>query len=97
MKKFENLPQDADTQILLSFETKIGETDCVFQSWIFDSIQGNSLIFHAEELEHLNDEKLKSWINAESEIVQNKSSMNVSRHSDRHNFVFVNFDFEVLR
>lgn len=94
--KFEQIPADLDTQILLSSEMKFGEIDCLFQAWVWDSIQGNSLIFRAEDVKNQTDDELKNWIASESEIVQTKSSMNVSRNPYKHDFVFVNFDFKAM-
>lgn len=93
-KKFEQIPTDLDTQILLYSEMKFGEIDCLFQAWVWDSIQGNSLIFHTDDVKNRNDEDLKKWITSESEIVQSQSSINISRNPYKHNFVFVNFDFQ---
>ena len=95
-KNFEQIPVDADTTILLSTEVKFGETICMFQAWVWDGIQGNSLIFHADDVENQNDEELKKWITSESEIVQSKSSMNVSRNPYKHDYVVVNFDFKAM-
>ncbi len=95
-RNFENIPLDEDTLILLSSKMKFGELDCVFQAWIYDQIQGNSLIFYDEDLVSKTDEDLKNWILKESEIVQDKSirKMTISRNFEEHPFVFVNFDFQ---
>ncbi len=96
-QKFENIPLDEDTQILLSSQMKFGEIDCVFQVWVYDSIQGNSLIFYAEDLQNKSDEELKNMILTESEIVSNKSQkLTVSKNKEKHPFVFVNFDFKSI-
>ncbi len=97
-RNFENIPLDDDTQILLSSQMKFGELDCVFQIWTYDAIQGNSLIFYADDLQDKSDEELKTMILTESEIVSNKSQkLTISKNNDEHPFVFVNFDFKTIR
>lgn len=96
MNKFEQIPNDLDTVILLSSEMKFGEIDCMFQAWVWDEIQGNSLIFHVNDLGNRTDDELKNWITSKSEIVQRKSTMTVSRTPSKHDFVFVNFDFQAM-
>lgn len=95
-KDFDQIPVDSETTILLSTEVTFGETISMFQAWVWDGIQGNSLIFHAGDVENFNDEELKFWINSQSEIVQSKSSMNVSRNPYKHDYVVVNFDFKAM-
>src|SRR5690606_17572474 len=94
-KTFDNIPRDENTRILMSVNLKFGDLDCVFQTWSFEKILGNSLIFYAADLEFESDEEIKNWILKNSEIVQNKSvkSMTVSRNPAEHPYVFVNFDF----
>lgn len=94
--KFKNIPMDDDTKILLTSNLKFGELDCVFQAWVYDHIQGNSLIFLSDDLKLGTDEELKRWILATSEIVQDKSirKMTISRNPEEHPYVFVNFNFQ---
>lgn len=96
INKFEHLPIDTETQILLSSEMKFGEIDCTFQAWVWDSIQGNSLIFRASDLGNRTDDDLKNWITSESEIVQSKSSMKISRNAQNQDYIVVNFDFQAF-
>ncbi len=97
-RNFDNIPLDEDTQILLSSEMKFGELDCVFQAWIYEHIQGNSLIFHSDDFKNQTDEELKNWILSSSEIVQSKSvrKMTVSRNPEEHPYIFINFDFREI-
>lgn len=94
ISKFEQVPNDLDTTILLSTEVKFGEINCMFQAWVWDRIQGNSLIFLASDLGNRTDDDLKNWITSESEIVQKKSSMNISRNTKE--YIVVNFDFQPM-
>lgn len=96
INKFEQLPIEVDTQILLSSEMKFGEIECTFQAWIWSSIQGNSLIFRASDLGNRTDDDLKNWITSESEIVQSKSSMKIYRNTQNQAYIVVSFDFQVM-
>lgn len=96
-RKFENIPLDEDTRILLSSQMKFGELDCLFQIWVYDSIQGNSLIFYADDLLDKSEDELKTMILTESDIVSNKSQkLTISKNKEEHPFVFVNFDFKSI-
>lgn len=94
MRNFKNIPMDAETEILLSSQMKFGNIDCLFQAWTFDSIQGNSLIFFAEDLKGKSDDEIKKMVLTESEIVINKSRITLSKNEKEHPYVFVNFDFK---
>jgi hypothetical protein len=48
--KFDNVPTEEDTAITLSLESKFGEYDVLYQQWIWDGIQANSLIFDNDDI-----------------------------------------------
>ncbi len=48
--KFDNVPTEEDTAIMLSLESKFGEYDVLYQQWIWDGIQANSLIFDNDDI-----------------------------------------------
>lgn len=95
-EKFTNIPLDDDTVILFESEMKFGEIDCVLQSWRFDNIQGNSLIFLTSDLNFPSNEELKKWVTTESEIIQNKEKVTFSTNPIEHPYTFVNFDFKTI-
>lgn len=95
IEKFLNIPLDDDTKILFESPMKMGEIDCVLQIWRFDNIQGSSLIFQTSDLDFTSDEELKNWVR-ESEIIQNKEKIRLSKEPNEHPFTFVNFDFKTL-
>jgi hypothetical protein len=92
-KKFLNIPLDEDTTILFESPMKMGEINCFLQIWRFDNIQGSSLIFLTSDLNFSSDEELKNWVK-ESEIIQNKEKITLSKEPNDHPFTFFNFDFK---
>lgn len=90
MKNFDNIPRD-DGAILFRTENKFGELDCVFETWIWDGIQANSIIFHKNNVSHLSDEELEKMIK-ESLIFKKDNSVTISRKNEK--YTFVNFNFE---
>ena len=58
-EKFLNTPNDSDTRIISNKEMIIKDVDALLQTWIFDGIKGQSLIFVTAEVESFSDEILK--------------------------------------
>ncbi len=91
--KFDNVPTEADTVITLSFESKFGEYDILYQQWIWDGIQANSLIFDNDDIA---DIELQSLI----EEVRNSPLVNDFREkitsSVNKQYTFINFNFLVF-
>ena len=72
---------------------KFGLLDCVYQTWIYDGIKGNSLIFFKNDLQNILKENLKSEIR-QSNLLKDKTSK--ITYSDNNNgYVFFNFNFEL--
>ncbi len=91
--KFDNVPTEADTAITLSLESKFGEYDVLYQQWIWDGIQANSLIFDNDDIA---DIELQSLI----EEVRNSPLVNDFREkitsSVNKQYTFINFNFLVF-
>lgn len=89
--KFENIPNDEDTTIILSQITKIGGYDAVLQFWLWDGINGQSAIFLEEQLKACDDiEVLKIM---QSNGIEIKANHTIKRHTD--GFAFLNYNFTV--
>jgi len=91
-EKFYNVPDDYGTLIMVSEEVKFGEYDVLFQHWLWDHIEGESLIFIASDVAHLSDEELLKEVE-ESAINTVKSGLTIKRNT--HGFTFVNLNFEI--
>mgnify|MGYP000296850528 FL=1 len=89
--KFDNVPTEADTAITLSLESKFGEYDVLYQQWIWDGIQANSLIFDNDDIA---DIELQSLIEeVRNSPLVNDASKELTIKSGEY-FTFINFNFE---
>lgn len=88
MKKFDNVSVEQDTTILSSIVSKLGDSDCLYQVWVWDGIKGESMVFVADEVKDIPDQDLCS-----TPLIKNIDEVTISR--DRDGYTFVNFNFEV--
>jgi len=89
-EKFHNVPEDSGTQIIFEAETKFDDFDVLFQHWVWDGIEADSIIFVASDVAHLSDNELLKEVE-ESAINTVKSKMTIKRNT--HGFTFVNLNF----
>jgi hypothetical protein len=91
--KFDNVPTEADTAITLSLESKFGEYDVLYQQWIWDGIQANSLIFDNDDIA---DVELQSLIEEvrNSPLVNHTSKELTTKLSEQ--FTLISFNFELV-
>lgn len=85
--KFNNLTVDKGTEILLRQQTIFNGYDIMMESWIWDEIQGQSVIFHRIDIEHLTDDELINMIKEH----YNTEAITISRSNAE--YVFLNFNF----
>jgi len=90
-EKFKNIPVDDDTKIIFESTMKFEENDILYQKWFWDGIYGESIIFIADDVKHLNDDKLKKYV-AMSDMVENKDKVTVGQRRDE--YVFASFNFK---
>ena len=94
-EKFLNTPNDSDTRIISNKEMIIKDVDALLQTWIFDGIKGQSLIFVTAEVESFSDAILKELPMVANLITEKDSSITLSRKPNAA-YVFVNFNFETM-
>lgn len=92
-KKFANVPEDSGTQIILETEVKFGEFDVLFQHWIWDGIEAESIIFVASDVAHLSDDELLGQVE-DSAINTVKSGLTIKRNT--HGYTFINLNFKAI-
>lgn len=89
-EKFAGIPVEDDTAVLVNTVMEFDGIECVFQIWVWDGIEGQSLIFQDEDVAAMDEETLKakvrSWIR-----VTEESDVTFSRLGS--GFTFVNFNF----
>jgi hypothetical protein len=87
--RFDSIPMEDDTVLMLRKQVSIGGFSCVHEVWRWDGVSGESVIFRSEDVEQLTDEEILDLIGALKKSPE--ESATVKRKSD---FVFVNFNFE---
>ena len=58
MSKFNNIPEQKDTEIIFREETKFGDFDVVYEKWKWDGILAESIIFDEDEVCEMNDDEI---------------------------------------
>jgi hypothetical protein len=91
--KFDDVPTDSDTVVTLNLETKFGKYDVLYQQWIWDGIQANSLIFDNDDITDIELELLVEEVN-HSPLVNDASKELTTKFAEQ--FTFINFNFEFI-
>lgn len=88
--KFSNVPLDEGTKIVKEKQVEIGSLEALHQTWIWDGVLAESLIFADADLES-NDEQYLESIAKNSGLVEDDSQFTFKHGSE--GFTFVNFNF----
>jgi len=88
--KFADVSTDSDTKILFRQASKFGELDVLYEKWIWDGIQAESLIFANSDIADRSLVALEQEVR-ESPLVREKSSITVKSSAG---FTYFNFNFE---
>ena len=91
--KFDAVPVEDDTEILIQTECKFGEFDILYQKWVWNSIAAESIIFESKDISNLNDREIEQEVRS-SPLVKKDSKVTISRTES--GFTLVNFNFEKL-
>ncbi len=87
--KFNNIPVEVDTKILMSSPMRWGELDIVYQKWNWEGITAESIIFLTEDVKEMDDEALEDDVR-DGSLVRKDSQITIKRGEE---FTFVNFNF----
>jgi hypothetical protein len=91
MKNFSDVPEDPDTTILAQAEVEIGDLPALYQSWSWEGILAESVIFHSGDVAGVSDEALLQMVQDSYTILEDKFT--IKRGSE--GYVFVNFNFRL--
>ena len=86
--KFKNVGIDDDTKLLSEQETKIKNYETLFQSWKWDGVYGESIIFDNNDVNNLSKSEIKELV--KNSKIPKKDDLTISRGKE---FTFVNFNF----
>ena len=92
MSKFNNIPEQKDTEIIFREETRFGDFDVVYEKWKWDGILAESIIFDEEDVSEMDDDEIINKVK-DSPLFDDK--IYKGNPTIRHNsgFVFVNLNF----
>lgn len=88
MNKFEDIPIDSETTIVFTLPGFLNNYEVVYESWIWENVSGQSVIFYKEDIKHLSDDDLKG-------MLDNQPNITISRKFEK--YVFVNYNFKLLQ
>lgn len=91
MSEFSGISNDKDTITVARFEAKLDDIDTLYEKWVWGEIQGESFIFHADDVCHLDDAGLIAFAK-ESPMVKPDSKITISRKNE---FIYLNFNFQL--
>ena len=92
MSKFDDVPEDEDTKIMISEKMQFGDFDVLYQKWFWDGIEAESLIFVSSDVEDKGDNELEAFVR-ESDLIRD-SEITIKRGGS--GFTLVNFNFVIL-
>ncbi|WP_366187227.1 hypothetical protein [Flavobacterium ovatum] len=88
MTKFKDIPTDSETKTVFSIPGFLDNYEVVYESWIWNHISAQSVIFYKDDVTHLSDVDLKKMVDPKNKF----PNMTLSRKTEK--YVFINFNFE---
>ena len=92
MSKFNNIPEEKDTQTIFRGELKFGDLDILYEKWKRWGILAESIIFDEDDVSEMDDDEIINKVK-DSPLFDDK--IYKGNPTIRHNsgFVFVNLNF----
>ena len=87
--KFKNIPTEDDTHVIIRLDIKVGELDAVYESWHWEGVNADSIIFLTEDIK-LSDIEFNKIL-SDLKIIGDLSKITVKESGE---YTFVNFNFE---
>lgn len=88
--KFDDIPNDPDTNILLSQEALLGKYDILYQMWTWKGITAHSFIFTNDDVKGLTEEDIIKLAKS-SPFLKYDTKITFSKLDS--GYTFVNFNF----
>ena len=92
MAKFDDVPTEDETRILISKNAKWGDFDTLYQIWTWAGVQAESLIFLTKDISMIPESELLEDIRS-SAMVKDKDTEITCKTTSK--FTFFNFNFIV--
>jgi hypothetical protein len=90
LSPFLDVPVEDDTRLMNVTSIKIEGIEGRYESWVWEGIVAESLIFHTEAVEQLSDVELESLVDRYMVIKDHRKTV-----KRLENYTFVNFNFYV--
>jgi hypothetical protein len=87
--KFDKVPLDDDTTIIVQVTTEIAGFDALYQRWLWDGVTAESLIFVSDEVAALSDDELIRIVQS-SPLWRDQSEVTVKRSASDYTFLTFN-------
>lgn len=89
-EKFEGVPVESDTTILYEQEAMLGDYEVLYQKWIWEGVEAESMIFVTEDIAEFNEREIEEIVR-ESPMVKQESKVTIK--ISESGYCFVNFNF----
>jgi len=93
MRNFSDVAEDPDTTILAQEEVEIGNILALHQTWGWEGILAESVIFHRDDVAGVSDEALLQIVR-NCFTITSEDKYTVKR--DAGDYVFVNYNFHLI-
>ncbi len=90
-EKFNNVPTDPETNIILQKLATIDEYEVLYQAWNWQGVAAESIIFASDDIKTLTDKQLEEIIRP-LPLLQKDTKITIKRSDS--GFTFVNFNFK---
>jgi hypothetical protein len=88
LSSFLDVPVEDDTRLMNVTSVKIEGIDARYESWVWEGIVADSLIFHSEAVAHMSDEELDLLVERNMVVKDHRKTV---KRLDK--YTFVNFNF----
>ena len=92
MSKFNNIPEQENTEIIFRAEVKFGDLDVVYEKWEWDGILAESIIFDEDDVSEMNDDEIINQVRG-SPLFDEKIYKGDPTIRHLSGLVFVNLNF----
>lgn len=88
LSNFLDVHVEDDTPLMNVTSVKIEGIDARYESWVWEGILGETVVFHNEAVAHMSDEELESLVERTMIIKDHRKTVKRTEH-----YTFVNFNF----
>ncbi len=91
-KKFENVPVEAETHILVELMHNINGIEVLFQTWRWGEYLADSIIFQDKDVEGMTEDEIVNLVRQDTTC---RKDSKITFSQNGNGYTFVNFNFEL--